>query len=134
MSNKKIMVCGSRTINDEKLIFSKLDDVLINYPNMVLISGNAKGVDSISEKWAKSHDIQIELYKPDWQKYGRAAGIIRNKLMVENSDFVVVFWDGISKGTKSDIDFCKKLNKPFFISEMLRILHPKKTLMVEYQE
>lgn len=115
MPNKKIMVCGSRTINDEKLIFSKLDDILIDYPNMVLISGNAKGVDSIGEKWAKSHDIQIELYKPDWQKYGRAAGIIRNKVMVENSDFVVIFWDGVSKGTKSDIDFCKKLNKSFLL-------------------
>ena len=105
----KIMVCGSRTITNEILIFSKLDDILMQYPNMILISGAAKGVDSIGEKWAKNHKIQIEQYKPDWKKYGRGAGIVRNKLMVETSDFIVIFWDGISKGTKSDIDFCKKL-------------------------
>ena len=109
----KIMVCGSRTISDKKLIFSKLDDMLLMHPNMILISGGAKGVDSIGEEWAKSHRIFVEQYKPDWEKYGRGAGIVRNKIMVENSDFVIIFWDGVSKGTKSDIDFCKKLNKQY---------------------
>ena len=109
----KIMVCGSRTINDENLIFSKLDECLMKYPDMILVSGGAKGVDSIGEKWAKNNHVFIEQHKPEWDKYGRGAGIVRNKTMVEVSSHVLIFWDGVSKGTKSDIDFCRKLNKPF---------------------
>lgn len=112
---KNIMVCGSRTINNRELIFSKLDEILADNPDMRIISGGAKGVDSIGEDWAKSHKVEIKQYKPDWNKYGRGAGIIRNKQMVEVSDYVIIFWDGKSKGTKSDIEFCEKLGKEYLL-------------------
>ena len=116
---KNIMVCGSRSITNEEVIFSKLDDVLTQHPDMILISGGAKGVDSIAENWAKSHHVFIKQFKPDWKKYGRGAGIVRNKQMVEESDKVIIFWDGISKGTKSDIDFCKKFGKEHLIVRLI---------------
>ena len=115
---KKIMICGSRSINNESLIFEKLNAALVNNSDMILVSGGAKGVDSIGEAWAKSHNIQIQQYKPDWKRYGRGAGIVRNKIMIEASDYVFIFWDGISKGTKSVIDFCIKLNKPYLLMEI----------------
>ena len=61
---------------------------------------------------------QIQQYKPDWKRYSRGAGIVRNKSMVETADLVIIFWDGISNGTKSVIDFCKKLNKSYLLVEI----------------
>ena len=104
------MVCGSRSITEKAKIFETLNHYL-SEQDLLIISGGAKGVDSIAEEWAAKNKIPVKQFKPDWKKYGRGAGIVRNKLMVEESDFVLIFWDGISKGTKSDIDFCKKLGK-----------------------
>lgn len=109
----KLMVCGSRTITDEKLVFSKLDEYFALHKNLAILSGGARGVDSIGEKWANLHNVPIERFLPDWKKYGRRAGIIRNKQMVEAADYVMIFWNGTSKGTKSVIDFCQKQQKGF---------------------
>ena len=38
---------------------------------------------------------------------------VRNKLIVDSADFVLAFWDGKSKGTKSVIEYCKKQGKPY---------------------
>ncbi|MBR6510506.1 MAG: hypothetical protein IKT38_07870, partial [Clostridia bacterium] len=57
----------------------------------------------------------VEKYLADWEKYGKSAGPIRNKQMAEVSDYVICFWDEKSKGTKSMIDYAKKLNKPIKI-------------------
>ena len=51
------------------------------------------------------------IFRPDWDRYGKAAGIIRNKDIVENSNMVIAFWDGKSKGTASSIELAKKMDK-----------------------
>lgn len=109
----KLMVCGSRTIVDEQWIFSKLDELFALHKDVVVLSGSAVGVDSIGEKWTGIHNVPIEHFLPDWKKYGRGAGIVRNKQMVETADFVMIFWDGESKGTKFVIEYCQKLGKQF---------------------
>ena len=47
------------------------------------------------------------MFKPEWKRYGRAAGPIRNKEMLkyaeEETPIVVAFWDGTSRGTKNMI-------------------------------
>ena len=113
----RLMISGSRTITDKEFIFGELDKVYAEHRNLVLISGGAKGADTIAEQWAESHNLVIEQHKPNWKQHGRGAGIIRNKEMVLASDFVVIFWDGKSRGTKSVIDFCKKQEKPHKICE-----------------
>jgi hypothetical protein len=52
---------------------------------------------------------------PDWAKHGRAAGPIRNKLIISDADYVIAFWDGKSTGTLSSINIAKGLNKPLTI-------------------
>lgn len=111
---KKYMVCGSRTITDRNFIFTEIEKCWnenLGAEPVILVEGEAKGVDSISKEWAISKGFALDPHKPDWKKFGRGAGIIRNKEMVECSDFVLILWDGTSKGTKSDIDFCQKLGK-----------------------
>ena len=52
---------------------------------------------------------------PDWAKFGKAAGPIRNKTMAENGDALIAVWDGTSRGTKSMIDLAQKLGLKVFI-------------------
>lgn len=82
-----------------------------------IVSGGVKGTDTLAENFAKAHNIQTIVYKPQWKKYGKRAGILRNQDIVAESDVVVVFWDGSSKGTKSIIEIVKKLNKQIFIQK-----------------
>jgi hypothetical protein len=109
----KIAVVGSRGFND----FEKLEKELNKYEIDEIISGGAKGADALSEKYAKKHNIPIKIFKPDWRKYKRGAGLVRNKQIVENADVVIAFWDGASKGTKFTIDYAKKPNKMVVIVE-----------------
>lgn len=109
----KLGIVGSRDFNNYLEFQVAVLPFLSNITEIV--SGGAKGADSLAERFAVEHNIKMTVFKPDWNKYGRSAGMIRNKDIVENSDFVLAFWDGVSKGTKNSINRCKKLGKPFNI-------------------
>ncbi len=108
----KIAVIGSRNFADYELLKKTLSEIT---GITKVISGGAKGADSLAEQWAKENQIETVIYKPDWAKYGRGAGVVRNRLIIEDCDLCIAFWDGESKGTKSSIDHCKKLNKKLTI-------------------
>ena len=76
----------------------------------------ANGADKIAEVFAKKFNIPIEIIRADWS-IGKQAGVIRNTEIVKKSDFIIAFWDGISKGSKDSITKAKKLNKKLFIFE-----------------
>jgi hypothetical protein len=105
-------IVGSRTFND----YNKLKDTLNLLKDLdVIISGGAKGADSLAQQYAIAFGIQLIEYLPDWKKYGRAAGHIRNKDIVDNCDKLIAFWDGKSKGTLNSIKLAQKSNKLFNI-------------------
>ena len=108
----KIAVIGSRNFANYELLKKTLSEIT---GITKVISGGAKGADSLAEQWAKENQIETVIYKPDWAKYGRGAGVVRNRLIIEDCDLCIAFWDGESKGTKSSIDHCKKLNKKLTI-------------------
>lgn len=101
----KILVCGCRDWTDG----AKIEEEMCNYANLahqaveslVVISGGAKGADSIAAKLAKSWKWHLRVFLADWDSHGRAAGVMRNQKMldVECPDQVLAFWDGRSKGT-----------------------------------
>jgi hypothetical protein len=62
--------------------------------------------------YAKENGFEIEKYPADWEKYGKSAGPRRNEQMAKISDYIICFWDGKSKGTKSMIGYAKKYGKP----------------------
>lgn len=107
-----LAVIGSRTFRNYNLMVATLNQIHEITPITRIVSGGAIGADSLAENWAKQHDIPILIFKPDWIKYGRSAGMIRNKDIISNSDIVLAFWDGTSKGTKNSIDTAKSLDKP----------------------
>ena len=77
-----------------------------------IVSGGAKGADSLAEIYAEKYQLPLIVFKHDWQKYGRGAGIVRNREIIEAADIVVAFWDGSSKGTASSLKLAKSKNIP----------------------
>lgn len=110
-SSKPIVcICGSRDITYINL------DLFID-PNHVgcIVEGAAKGVDTLARNWAKRNKIEFVEYPAQWKIYGKEAGLIRNKEMIDFSDVVIAFWDGRSKGTLSSIKYAKELGIPCYV-------------------
>jgi hypothetical protein len=69
----------------------------------VVLCGGARGADSTGLAWATTNNIPVEYYPANWDKFGRSAGVLRNKIMVESADALIAIWDGKSPGTKNCI-------------------------------
>lgn len=106
----KLAVIGSRSFDDKMILEKELNEVKTSIE--LIITGGARGADQLAEQWASTNNIPIKILKPDWSKYGRSAGIVRNKQIIELCDSCVAFWDNQSKGTLSGINYCKKILKP----------------------
>lgn len=105
-------IVGTRTFGD----YEKLCNTIGHIQDMEhIVSGGATGTDSLAERYCREHNIPITIIRPEWSKYGKSAGPIRNRLIVEASDVVVAFWDYKSPGTKSTIRICEELNKPYYV-------------------
>ena len=112
----KIAVVGSRSITDKNLVISFMEEChLFNYDDDKIVSGGARGVDTIAENYAKEHKMKTAIFKPDWDKYGKSAGMIRNADIIGKCDKCICIWDGESNGTKNDIELCEQMNKPCYI-------------------
>ena len=107
----KVIVAGSRTILNEQFVYEWLD-LLINPNSTKIVSGGAKGPDSLALRYAKDNKIEWALLLADWDKYKNSAGIMRNKEMGDYADALIAFWDGKSRGTKHMIDYMVHLKKP----------------------
>ena len=108
-SKTKIAIVGSRDFAE----LDKVRDYVNSLPlDCIIVSGGARGVDRVAEQTASVRGMQTIIFKPDWEKHGKAAGFIRNHDIIQAADSVVAFWDGTSKGTKNSIDLATKLNKP----------------------
>lgn len=113
----KVLVCGGRYYSNSKNIFSILDDIkaVIEQNNntfntnteIKIINGGARGADNISTDWAKQNNVSLDIYLADWDKYKKAAGHIRNKLMFtsSNPDIIIAFNGG--RGTQNMIELAK---------------------------
>ena len=60
----------------------------------------------------KKNGLGLTVFLPQYERYGRAAPIIRNKAIVDHADRIIAFWDGTSTGTLSVIKYAKKTGKP----------------------
>jgi hypothetical protein len=92
----KILVCGGRDYTYEATVFKTLDYYLGMWGSVYIIQGGARGADALAKKWAKDRKQKWTEFKADWATFGKAAGPIRNKVMLETSkpDFVVSFKGG----------------------------------------
>lgn len=109
----KALVCGGRDFSDEAHLFSVLSSFTFEGKKIdSLISGLARGADSLAEKWARANNIPFEGYPADWKQYGRSAGPIRNKQMLDEGkpDVVIAFPGG--RGTSNMINQARARGVP----------------------
>ncbi|MDD6484160.1 MAG: hypothetical protein PUF72_06245 [Clostridiales bacterium] len=101
----KLLIAGSRSI--QKF------DISPYIPNdtTLIITGGAAGVDTLAEQYADLNRISKLILRPEYKLYRRGAPLKRNNKMVEIADSILIFWDGLSRGTKHTIDYAKKLGK-----------------------
>lgn len=102
----RIAIIGSRTFSNTKLLTNIMDEHLDRAT--LIVSGGADGGDKMGARWARKNGIPTKIFEPDHKRY-RHAYHHRNRLIVENCDLVVAFWDGRSTGTKYTIDYARKL-------------------------
>lgn len=76
----RLLVCGGRTFSERGLICAVLDPYIEQIA--LLIHGGAHGADSLAGEWARAHGIPERVFPADWNKYGGAAGPIRNQEMI----------------------------------------------------
>ena len=118
MATTKIVIAGCRNYYNYDEAKAYLDDCLadINSKNdIIILSGAANGSDKLGVRYALENNFRVELFLPEWDKYGKSAGPKRNKLMAQACDYVICFWDGESSGTRSMINYAKEYNKPLYI-------------------
>ena len=111
MEDYKVIIAGGRDFDDYDLLKEKGDYLLSlksKTHKIVIVSGHARGADTMGERYAQERGFACELHPADWKKHGKAAGPIRNAEMAEVSNALIAFWDGESRGTKSMIDLAKK--------------------------
>ena len=76
-----------------------------------IVSGGARGVDTLAKNFATEMGIPLIEFLPKYNLYGRAAPIKRNEEIAQYADEALVFWDGVSKGTQHTIKYFEKLGK-----------------------
>lgn len=98
-----VLVCGGRDFQKKSLAFDALD--ALPFKITKVINGAARGADKISSLWAKSRGIDYQECPADWNKYGKAAGPIRNSQML--SEFDIEYLIAFPGGTGTE-DMIKK--------------------------
>lgn len=109
---KRIIICGGLSFHDNDLLGTYVDDIIQQFPNCEIISGHARGADTLGEEYAKQHNIPLKVFPAEWNKYGKAAGPIRNgqmlKYAITADAMVIAFWDGHSRGTKNMLEQARR--------------------------
>jgi len=99
-----VLCCGSRNWTNWSKVEQALYRMLPTVGFFRVLHGGARGADSISGEAAQLLGLDVEIVYPDWKQHGRRAGMLRNTAMLErHPDYVIAFWDGVSRGTLDTI-------------------------------
>lgn len=128
----KVIVCGSRAIQDYNLLIKTIKESEIEDKIEVILSRGCSGPDKMGELWAKEKGIGFRVFEAKWkecdiigvklainswgQKYNKLAELARNSRMIEKADAVIALWNGKSKGTLDTINKAKKKGILVYIS------------------
>jgi len=106
----KVIIAGGRDFVDSLYLHKTLDKLLSgkHYDEVIILSGRARGADTLGENYGVSKGIRVDVYPANWDKYGKSAGYRRNAEMANDADALVAFWDGKSRGTMHMINLAKE--------------------------
>lgn len=112
----KTIIAGSRILTSEKLVRKAIKEAKKQGINITeVVSGTARGVDSIGASIAKQYGIPVSEFPANWNKHGKSAGYIRNSEMAEYADALIAVYDGSSAGTRHMINIATATNLPKYI-------------------
>lgn len=97
----RVIIAGSRSFNDYEYLKKYMDFLLQNKKEVVILCGEARGADALGKRYAQERGFPVQSFPADWQRFGRAAGPLRNRQMAACADACVVFWVGGSAGSAS---------------------------------
>lgn len=113
-----VAIVGSREYPNLELV---IEFVKALPENTIIVSGGARGVDRTAEVTADQRKLSKIIYKPVWHRPDGSkdlgAGMKRNQLIVDRADVVVVFWDGVSSGSRDSINKAMRSNKRLHIAK-----------------
>lgn len=109
----KTIIAGSRSCDD----YNEVVNAVFNskFHPTEIISGTARGADRLGERYAQEFEIPLKKFPANWERYGKAAGRIRNAEMADYAEALIALWDGISPGTGNMIDVARKRNLRVYI-------------------
>lgn len=120
----RVIIAGSRDFEDYDLLCKKCDYYLSKklqdpFLTVIVVSGHAKGADSLGERYAKERNLRCEVFPADWEGLGRKAGMVRNIKMAKISNCAIVFLSayGENIGSQNMIELAKKQGLPIRIVE-----------------
>lgn len=114
-----VAVIGSRSFNNFEVLEQTLNNIHQIQSIDLIVSGGARGADTLAEQYASKYGIETLIIYPDYEQYpSYAAPMIRNSDIIQESDHVVAFWDYKSPGTKDAISKARKLHKKVTIIDI----------------
>jgi len=110
---QRVAVIGSRNFSDYNLFSAKITHLTKNIPDICFVSGGCKtGADNLIERYCNANNLPILIFYLNYAELGKSAPLKRNQEIVDNSDMLIAFWDGESRGTKHTIDLAEKKGIP----------------------
>lgn len=108
----KVIIAGPRDFNDYDVVCKAVE--ASEFEITEVVSGKAKGVDTLGERWASDNNVPVQPFPAEWnnlkqpgavvatnswdKKYNKNAGFYRNGLMAEYADALIAIDTG-SGGT-----------------------------------
>ena len=104
----RVIIAGGRDFKDYDLLVKTMNHLLSNIKDdITVVCGKARGADTLGEQYAKEYGYSVQYFPADWDRYGKAAGYLRNTEMAKNADALAAFWDGMSLGTRHMIEIAR---------------------------
>ena len=107
-----VIIAGSRTIEDYELV--KTHVINSRFKIDEVVNGTARGADFCGVLFAQEFGLYITNFTPDWNKYGRSAGIIRNGHMADYADAAVIINQSFSRGAANMLTQMASRNKRYY--------------------
>ena len=106
-----LAIVGSRELTDYSWFKSHVEAFISEHgkPDLI-VSGGARGADTLARNYAQEHQIPIQEFLPNW-KLGRHAGILRNTDIVQASTHVLAFPSKQGRGTQDSMKKATEANK-----------------------
>lgn len=105
-----LIVTGDEEFTDYSLLKKNCDNFIRNNVKygesiVVMSAGNQEGADNLGERYAKERGYCIRRFKPNWDKYGNRARIVRNREMIHDSDGLIAFTSPYSENSSNTNSF-----------------------------